>query len=167
MRYLDGGPALPSLPEARAAQEEKRVFAFLTDNRGSENPYHLRRELRALMDRHVGVYRSAPELTQALEKIRALKERCRRVRVADKSRVYNVTLVGVLELENLLDLAEVTTAAALAREETRGAHARTDFPRRDDAQWLKHTLATRSEHGPQLDYKPVTVTRWPPVERHY
>jgi succinate dehydrogenase / fumarate reductase flavoprotein subunit len=166
-RYLDTGTPLPVLPEARAAQEEKRVFALLTENRGSENPYHLRRELRALMDRHVGVYRSAPELAQALEKIRAIKERFGRVRVADKSRVYNLNLVGVLELENLLDLAEVATASALAREETRGAHARTDFPARDDTRWLKHTLATRSDDGPRLGYKPVTVTRWPPVERKY
>ena len=166
-RYLDGGASLPGLAEARAAQEEKRVFALLTENRGSENPYHLRHELRAIMDRHVSVFRSAPELTQALEKIRVLKERFRRVRLADKSRVYNLNLVGVLELENLLDLAEVTTAAALAREETRGAHARTDFPARDDARWLKHTLATRSDDGPRLGYKPVTVTRWPPVERKY
>lgn len=166
-RFLDTGTPLPALPEARAAQEEKRIFALLTENRGSENPYHLRRELRALMDRHVGVYRSAPELAQALENIRAIKERFHRVRVADKSRVYNLNLVGVLELENLLDLAEVATASALAREETRGAHARTDFPARDDARWLKHTLATRSDDGPRLGYKPVTVTRWPPVERKY
>ena len=166
-RYLDAGAPLPALPEARAAQEEKRVFAFIAENRGSENPYHLRRELRAVMDRHVGVYRSASELAQALEKIRGLKDRFRRVRVADKSRVYNVNLVGVLELENLLDLAEVATASALAREETRGAHARTDFPKRDDVQWLRHTLASRSEDGPRLEYKPVTVTRWPPVERKY
>ncbi|MGE5242268.1 MAG: succinate dehydrogenase/fumarate reductase flavoprotein subunit, partial [Bacteroidota bacterium] len=89
------------------------------------------------------------------------------VTVTDKSRVYNANLVSALELENLLDLAEVATASALAREETRGAHARTDFPRRDDAQWLKHTLATLSPEGPRLDYKPVTITRWPPVERKY
>jgi len=166
-RYLDDDAPPADLPAARAAREEKRVFAFVTEDRGSENPYHLRRDLRALMDRHVGVYRSAAELALALEKIRALKERFRRVTVTDKSRVYNLNLVGVLELENLLDLAEVTTASALAREETRGAHARTDFPRRDDARWLKHTLALKTDDGPRLDYKPVTVTRWPPVERNY
>jgi len=75
--------------------------------------------------------------------------------------------VSVLELENLLDIAEVTAVSALAREETRGAHARTDFPKRDDAAWLKHTLAVRTDDGPRLHYKPVTITRWPPAERKY
>ena len=165
--HLDSAMAPADLPESRVQREEQRIFSLLADKPGAENPYRLRRELRAAMDRHVGVYRSGPELAQALAEIRVLKERFRRVTVTDKSRVYNANLVSALELENLLDLAEVATASALAREETRGAHARTDFPRRDDAQWLKHTLATLSPEGPRLDYKPVTITRWPPVERKY
>jgi len=165
--YLDSAPPPADLPPARVRQEEQRIFSFLADKPVAENPYRLRRELRAAMDRHVGVYRSGPALMRALAEIHALKERFRRVTVTDKSRVYNANLVGALELENLLELAEVAAASALAREETRGAHARTDFPRRDDAQWLKHTLATASPEGPRLDYKPVTITRWPPVERRY
>ncbi|HYA37763.1 MAG TPA: succinate dehydrogenase/fumarate reductase flavoprotein subunit [Candidatus Methylomirabilis sp.] len=166
-QYLESAPPPADLPPARVRQEEQRIFSFLADKPEAENPYRLRRELRAAMDRHVGVYRSGPALMQALTEIRALKERFRRVAVADRSRVYNANLVSTLELENLLDLAEVAAAAALAREETRGAHARTDFPLRDDRQWLKHTLATASPEGPRLDYKPVTITRWPPVERRY
>jgi succinate dehydrogenase / fumarate reductase flavoprotein subunit len=166
-RYLDGDAPLVYLPEPRVAEEEKRVFSFAAEKRGSENPYHLRYALRAIMDRHVGVHRSGAELAKALDRIREIKERFHRVAVADKSRVYNSNLVSVLELENLLDLAEVTAVSALAREETRGAHARTDFPKRDDAAWLKHTLAVRTDHGPRLHYKPVTITRWPPAERKY
>ncbi len=166
-RYLDAGAALAELSKVQVSQEEKRVFGFLDAPAGGENPYHLRHELRAAMDRHAGVYRSRTELTRALEKVRALKERFPRATVADKSRVYNANLVNVLELENLLDLAEVTCVSALAREESRGAHARTDFPQRDDARWLKHTLAMKTAAGPQLAYKPVTITRWPPVERKY
>lgn len=166
-RYLDAGAPLVDLPEPRIAEEEKRVFSFLAERRGSENPYHLRHALRAAMDQYVGVHRSGPELAQALEKIHEIKERFRHVAVADKSRVYNSNLVSVLELENLLDIAEVTAISALAREETRGAHARTDFPKRDDAAWLKHTLAVHADDGPRLHYKPVTITRWPPVERKY
>ncbi len=166
-RYMDEKRPLMPLSESRVTQEEQRVFFFFAENRGSENPYYLRRELRATMDRYVGVYRSAVELAQALEKIRRLKDRFRHVAVTDKSPVYNTNLVNVLELENLLDLAEVTAVSALAREESRGAHARIDYPKRNDSQWLQHTLATMSADGPRLSYKPVTITRWPPMERKY
>ena len=87
--------------------------------------------------------------------------------VADKSRVYNSNLVHALELDNLVDLAEVTVAGALAREESRGAHARRDFPTRDDEKWLKHTLAFHADDGPRFEHKPVTIDMWKPVERKY
>jgi succinate dehydrogenase / fumarate reductase flavoprotein subunit len=75
--------------------------------------------------------------------------------------------VNVFETENLLNLAEVVVSAALAREESRGGHARIDFPKRDDEKWLKHTVVSFSKEGPRLDYKPVDVSRWKPVERKY
>jgi len=88
--------------------------------------------------------------------------------VADKSPVYNSNLFQALELENLIDLAEVTVAGALTREESRGAHARRDFSTRNDDAWLKHTLAHYVPGGaPSLDYKPVTIDTWKPVERKY
>ncbi len=166
-RYVDANPEMPILPERRVAAEEKRILGFLGDARGRENPYHIRRALRQLMDRHAGVYRSCASLGQALDEIRMLKERFRQVAVTDKSRIYNANLISVIETQNLLDLAEVTVVSALAREESRGAHARTDFPARDDAAWLKHTLAVLGEDGPRLEYKPVRITRWQPVERKY
>ena len=93
------------------------------------------------MDRHVGVYRTGAGLGEALETIRDIQQRSERAPVEDKSRVYNSNLFHALELENLLDLAEVTVAGALAREESRGAHSRRDFTARDDDNWLRHTLA--------------------------
>jgi succinate dehydrogenase / fumarate reductase flavoprotein subunit len=81
--------------------------------------------------------------------------------------VYNSNLFHALEIENLIDLAEVTVVGALARKESRGAHARRDFPSRDDEEWLRHTLAFRTEAGPRLTYKAVTINTWKPVERKY
>jgi succinate dehydrogenase / fumarate reductase flavoprotein subunit len=134
---------------------------------GGENLYQIKQELRALMDRHAGVYRTGEKLKEALPKIKEIRERSRRAPVVDKGKVYNSNLFHALELENLIDLAEVTVAGAAVREESRGAHARTDFATRDDAKWLKHSLAFRSESGPRLEYKPVTIDTWKPVERKY
>ena len=119
------------------------------------------------MDRDVGVFRTGEGLQTALSTIRAIRERMRRAGVKDKGRVYNVNLFHALELENLVDLAEITVAGALARKESRGAHARRDFATRDDVQWLKHTLAWADAAGPRLDSKPVTIDMWKPVERKY
>ncbi len=118
--------------------------------------------LREVLER-----RGGENLARALEQIREIRVRSRSAPVADKSRVYNSNLIHALELENLVDLAEVTVAGALARQESRGAHARRDFAQRDDQKWLKHTLAFHTEAGPRFDYKPVTVDMWQPVERKY
>jgi succinate dehydrogenase / fumarate reductase flavoprotein subunit len=164
--------ALPKLPAPAAVPEElvaraKGHIEELLRREGSENLYVVRRELRTMMDRFVGVFRKGEELAKALATVKELKERARKAPVPDKGRIYNSNLFHALELENLLDLAEVTVAGALAREESRGAHARRDFPTRDDEKWHKHTLAWHTEAGPRLDYKPVTITTWKPVERKY
>ena len=119
------------------------------------------------MDIHVGVFRTGPELSQGLEKIRLLRKRYANIRIEDKSLVYNTNLYHAFEIGNLLDLAEVMVMGALAREESRGAHARRDYPSRDDANWLKHTLAFYTEPGPKLEYKSVHIDTWHPVERKY
>ena len=107
------------------------------------------------------------ELSRGLEKIKSLRKRYTNISIEDKSSVYNTNLYHALELGNLLDLAEVMVTGALRRTESRGGHARRDYPERDDANWLKHTLAFRTDEGPKLDYKPVTITTWQPVERKY
>ena len=167
VKFLQGNPALPRLPEQRVQAEEKRVFSDVLGKNGEENPYQIRRELREAIDQHLGVFRTGAELAEGVQKIKKLQERFRRIKVVDKGRVYNSNLTNVLEIENLLDLAEVMLAAALAREESRGAHARRDFPTRDDDKWLKHTLVRWTADGLRLDYKPVTITMWKPVERKY
>jgi succinate dehydrogenase / fumarate reductase flavoprotein subunit len=139
----------------------------LLNRKGDQNLYRLRQKLRSTMDQYAGVYRTGEGLAKALEVIREIKDRSTRAPVTDKSKVYNSNLFHALELENLLDLAEVTVAGALTREESRGAHSRRDFVARDDETWMRHTLAWRTETGPRLDYKPVTVTTWNPVERKY
>jgi succinate dehydrogenase / fumarate reductase flavoprotein subunit len=119
------------------------------------------------MDNYVGVFRTGEHLAKALAEIRAIRDRAKSAPVTDKGEVYNSNLFHAFELENLLDLAEITVMGALARQESRGAHARRDFPVRDDDNWLKHTLAFRTMDGPRLDYKPVTIDTWKPVERKY
>jgi succinate dehydrogenase / fumarate reductase flavoprotein subunit len=157
---------LPAVPEGKVRVAEAHIEALLK-REGSENLYVLRRELRAAMDTNVGVFRTGEGLATALAAVRDLRARSRRAPVNDKGRAYNSNLFHALELENLLDLAEVTVAGALARQESRGAHARRDFTTRDDEKWLRHTLAWWTEAGPRFDHKPVTITTWKPVERKY
>lgn len=156
----------PPLPQAMLQAAQDHV-AELMSRQGEENIYQLRRELRTAMDRHAGVFRTGEGLAQGLEIVRDIRQRARQAPVQDQGVTYNSNLFHALELENLLDLAEVLLTGALARQESRGGHARRDFPSRDDEHWLKHTLAFRTERGPRLEYKPVTITTWKPVERKY
>jgi fumarate reductase flavoprotein subunit len=120
------------------------------------------------MEEGAGIYRDEEGLRQAADKIHALKERFRQVALDDTSRTFNTELISALELSNLLDLAEVILSSATARRESRGAHQRTDYPERDDDEFLAHTMARRSEDGtPSIEFEPVTITRWPPAERVY
>lgn len=165
--YLKTNPKMPDIPTDKVEDEEKRIFQDLLGKDGEENPYQLRRELREVMDFHMGVFRTGDDIAAGLEKIRALKERFKNVKVEDKGRVYNSNLINTIELENMLILAEAMIVAALAREESRGGHARRDFTKRDDEKWLKHTIITLTDDGPKLDYKDVTISKWKPVERKY
>jgi succinate dehydrogenase / fumarate reductase flavoprotein subunit len=139
----------------------------LWDRKDGEPPAKIRQELQATMDNLVGIFRVPAELQRALAKVQELKQRYARCFVQDKSTVYNVNLTDALELGYLLDLAEPIVVGAIARTESRGAHTRLDFPKRDDANWLKHTLAQKGPQGPVLSYLPVTVTEFKPKERVY
>lgn len=106
-------------------------------------------------------------MKEGLDKIAELKKRFEHISVQDKSRIYNSNLIQTLETENMLDLAEALLLAGLAREESRGAHSRTDFPARDDRQFLAHSLVHHAGGAPRVAYKPVSLTMWKPVERKY
>ncbi len=139
----------------------------LRARRSGERVAAVREALGQIMSEDVGVFRTRERLEKARLALREIRPRVDSVIVQDKSRVFNTEIVSALELSCLMDLADTIVAGALAREESRGAHARRDFPTRDDANWLKHTLAYASSSGPRLDYVPVTVTKYPPKERTY
>ena len=130
----------------------------------------LRKQLQLEMETHCGVFRTAEILQEGVDKIRKLAERLQDVRIKDHSKVFNTARIEALELENLVDLALATVVSAEARQESRGAHSRVDFPTRDDVHWMKHTLYFREDQ--RLEYKPVrmkplSVDSFPPKERVY
>ncbi|MER3405013.1 MAG: hypothetical protein C4289_07455 [Chloroflexota bacterium] len=127
----------------------------------------LRWQMATTMDKYVGIFRDRAGLQTAIDTIRQLKERYCRLPVDDHGRVFNTDLVFHYELGFMLDCAEAIAVSALNREESRGAHWRTDFPQRDDERWLRHTLAFYAPDGPRIDYLPVTLTRWQPQVRVY
>jgi len=166
-KYVAQGSKLSAMSEDLAREEEKRIFDGLLKQSGTENPARIRRELRTLMDKHAGVYRSGESMKEGLAKIAELRRRFGKISIQDKSRIYNSNLIQALETENMLELAEVLLFAGLAREESRGAHARRDFSQRDDEKFLAHSMVYSTDGKPRLEYKPVTITTWKPVERKY
>jgi len=147
--------------------EEKRVYDGILGGEGDERVSIIRDEMRRIMNEKVWIYRKGDQLQTALKEIRELKSRFKRIKVEDKGKAFNTGLLSALQLDFMLDLAEVTIVSALARTESRGAHSRIDYPKRDDQNWLKHTLAYYTKDGPRLEYIPVTITKWPPVARTY
>src|SRR5690606_21208041 len=155
---------LPKDAAERAAAELDRLRA----SKGGESVATIRSEMQEVMMDHVGVFREDAGLRQAVEKVRELKERYRNISIMDKGTVFNTELMEAWELGSLLELAEVTAVCALNRTESRGAHSREDYPQRNDEEWLKHTLAYRTEDGRvDIRYKPVVITKFQPKERVY
>jgi len=158
---------LRELPRDKILAEEKRVFDGILGNEGDERVPAIREEMRRVMNEKVWIFRRGDELKSALKEIRQLKKRFKSIRVEDEGRSFNTGLVAALQLDFTLDLAEVTVVSALARTESRGAHSRLDYPKRDDENWLKHTLAYYTRDGPRLEYIPVSITKWSPAVRAY
>ncbi len=152
-----------------AEKEEKRIFdELLHKETNAENPYDIKREMNKIMDTYVYVFREKSGLEEAYASLKKLRERFGNARIEDRGRVYNQNLKDIMEIDFLLEQAEVITLGALNRTESRGAHARIDYPKRDDVNWLKHTLAFRTKEGPpSFSYIPVTITKWKPEERKY
>jgi succinate dehydrogenase / fumarate reductase flavoprotein subunit len=164
-RYV-AASGLPPLP-AEAEGPSRALVDGLLQGKGSERLAEIRSEMQSVMMDDVGVFRVAAQIQQAIDRVGALRERCRHVSLQDRGRQFNTELLEAIELGSLLELAEVTAVSALARQESRGAHSREDYPQRDDVHWLKHTLAYQAEKGIELRYKPVTITRFQPKPRTY
>jgi succinate dehydrogenase / fumarate reductase flavoprotein subunit len=137
------------------------------DSTGDEKVAAIRAELQSSMDDNASVMRDAAKLTTMQTKLAELRDRYYHIRIQDQGKLYNSDLAEAVELENLLDIADTIVAGALAREESRGAHYREDFPKRDDSRFLAHTLAWRTEDGVAISHKPVTITWFQPQERKY
>ncbi|MDT7865574.1 MAG: succinate dehydrogenase/fumarate reductase flavoprotein subunit [Desulfurococcales archaeon] len=152
----------------RSLAEEDWVYKLVRRESGTPS-YQIRRELQETMDTRFYVFREGDSMRDGALKIIKLREAMRREGyVEDKSRVYNTDLILAIETLNMLDVALVITKSAIARTESRGAHYRFDYPRRDDSSWLKHTLAIRyGEDDVSLSYEPVRITTWKPTERKY
>ncbi len=145
----------------------RQQLDVILNSTGTENAADIADEMKSVMFDHVGVFRTEEGMAQALEKVRELQERLKNVNSTDLGSTFNTELIDIWELGNLLDLAEVTTVSALVRKESRGAHAREDYPKRDDVNWMKHTLAWIKDGEVVLNYKPVVITKYEPKERVY
>ncbi|HOM70943.1 MAG TPA: succinate dehydrogenase flavoprotein subunit [Armatimonadota bacterium] len=154
---------LPEDPEGKVREEIERLKL----NTGNESAAKIRTELQAEMMDNASVFRTADSLGTIRRKLEELQERYKSVRVDDKSTIYNTELMEAYELGFLLDLADCLVVSAEARTESRGAHCREDYPKRDDVNWLKHTFAYQTDSGIKLAYKPVTITKFEPKERKY
>ncbi|MCK5548191.1 MAG: FAD-binding protein, partial [Thermoplasmata archaeon] len=164
--------SLDAMPDANGlfdgvAQKWTDKFESWFSNENGENPMKIREELGDIMEKAAFIFRNGKEMGEALPKIRALKERFKNISLKAKEKKYNIRLIRTIDLEGMLDLGEVIVAGALAREESRGSHYRRDFEKRDDDNWLKHTIALPGVEGPKLSYRPVTITKWQPMERKY
>jgi fumarate reductase flavoprotein subunit len=166
--YASTGKAPSPAVLAQARDEEHVLTNDLLHRTGRERLAVLREEMQRAMEQSAGIYRSGDSLAAGVSKLRELRERFADVVLEDQSRTFNTERVAAVEVSFMLDVAEAIVTSALRRQESRGAHQRTDFPARDDENFLAHSLIFRESDGSsRVDYLPVTLTRWPPGERVY
>jgi len=167
--FVKGGAALQPINGDPGGAQAQRIKA-MKDNSGDENVEAIAQELKRTMTNFCGIYRDDQKLKKAQKTIKELQARFKNARVMDKTPRFNTDILAAIETEHLLTFSEVIVAGALNRTESRGAHWRTDFPKRDDNDWLKHTVAHKGEDGiPVLSYKSVNIDweKYPPQERKY
>jgi succinate dehydrogenase flavoprotein subunit len=153
---------------ADAAEFTQAQFDTIRNAQGDEKILDISSKMKEVMMDCVAMFRTGEGMQSALETVRELKERFKHIPLHDQGKIFNTEMINIWELGNLLDISEVVTVAALARTESRGAHAREDYPKRDDVNWLKHTLAWVKPEGEiELRYKPVVITKFQPKERVY
>ncbi len=155
-----------SLP-ADPTEYTRQQFDALRNGDGKENLTDISNAMKKMMFDDVGVFRTEEGMQRAIDTLAELRERYKHVRVQDTGKIFNTDLLNAWELGNLLELAEVVAISALNRKESRGGHAREDFPKRDDQNWLKHTLAWKRGEKVEIGYKPVVITKYQPKERVY
>ena len=153
--------------DAALKREQDRIQQLLDRPQNGDRVGAVRLDMGESMNRNLAVYRSQAGMEETLLELKGLKERYAQIPVDNKGRTFNTDLVFALELGFRLDCAETITASALDRKDSRGAQSRTDFPDRDDENWMKHIVATQGAEGPEISYLPVSVTQWTPEERKY
>ena len=157
-----------SVDLAKWKEKAQKMVADIENLNGNESMNDIRNEMKDIMTDECGVYREESTMKAGLKKIKNLQERFKNTSLKDKSKNFNTEFFEAIELRNMLDFSEIIFVGALERKESRGGHARTDFAKRDDVNWLKHTLAYKDADGKiTLDYKPVSITKFQPEERKY
>ncbi len=165
-KFIGAGAVKASLPKDALDRAKSKLDCIWTA-KGKESPAAIRDELQATMMVNCGIFRDEKSLKEQLKVIKSLQEQYKWIEVGYKGQRFNTELLDTIELGNMLDFVETIVVGGLARAESRGAHSRTDFPKRDDVNWLKHTLAWKTDAGVRLDYKPVVITRFKPEERKF
>ena len=166
--YVSEGFDISPRVIAQKTDEHRRLEHDLLNKKGRERLADLRDAMQEAMEQSAGIYRTGAALQEGIDKLRRVQERYGDLTIDDRSRTFNTERVAALELAFMLDVAEAIVHAALRREESRGAHQRSDFPKRDDERFLAHSLMYRNPDGScRVEYLPVTITRWPPAERVY
>ena len=148
-------------------REQQRIQDILDRPQNGDRVGDVRLGMGQSMNRNLAVYRDENGMQETMHDLQGLKERYRSVSVDNKGRVFNTDLVFALELGFMLDCAETITISAVDRQDSRGAQSRTDYPARDDENWMKHIVASKGEEGPEISYSPVSITKWTPEERKY
>lgn len=164
-QFVHGSDSIP-INQDLTKSYQKRIL-LKADGQSGPNPEDIRLELQNLMMEKIGIYRNEQDMKEALERIKELRQDYSQVKIPHDTKAFNTHLLDIMELGNLLDLAYITSFSALNRKESRGAHSREDYPKRNDDEWLRHTLVWLEKDNIKIGYKTVDISRWKPKPRKY